>query len=135
MKFLYLRDPLFLVCFAVYWCNRLAEHFGYGWQLTRSYLNDTILIPFFVPVMLWLLRRLAIRDHDGPPNLPEVVIPAFVVAVAFEIVLPLTDTWQHLTVADPYDVSCYLNGGIISWILWRRYYLPAPGNNTSAVDA
>ncbi len=88
MPFAYLRDPLFLSCFSVYWVHRYMAAHGVSTPLLSSHLNDLICIPFWVPIMLWIERRIGVRGHDEPPNALEIVIPLVVIAVAFEVVIP-----------------------------------------------
>lgn len=122
MPFLYLRDPLFLCCFSLYWLNRLAEHYGFGTRLTESYLNDVICVPFLLPMLLWGQRQLRLRHHDRPPTYVEVVIPMLIWAYLFEVYLPGTERWRGLAIADPVDVFCYAIGGLASWVYWQRSY-------------
>lgn len=122
MPFAYLRDPLFLVCLTVYGIHRLLRHTGLELPLLQAYLNDLICIPFWVPIMLWGLRRLRLRGHDAPPQSYEVVIPVILWSVVFEIILPQTRTWSGLAYADPNDVLCYALGGLVALQFWSWYY-------------
>ncbi len=120
MKFKYLRDRLFLTCFTVYWINRLMEGLELSTELFQFYLNDVICIPFWVPMMLWALRRLGLRRHDAPPQPHEIAIPVFIWGMMFEVILPNTAGWSHVTVADPWDVVCYAAGGWLASLYWHR---------------
>lgn len=122
MTFLYLRDPLFLSCFLLYALNRTAEHFGWGTRLTESYLNDLICIPFLLPILLYGQRVLKLRHHDRPPTILEILVPTLVWAWMFEVYLPATELWRGRAVADPFDVVCYVAGGVVSWIYWQQRY-------------
>jgi hypothetical protein len=118
----YLRDPLFLFCLALYFVNR--------WWLKRLFpagffhdsLNDLICIPFWVPIMLWLMRRAGLRDNDAPPQWYEILLPVLVWSAVFEVVLPRLGPFQRLAIADPADVLCYVLGALGAALFWRRWY-------------
>jgi hypothetical protein len=122
MPFAYLRDPLFLVCFATYWAHRWLAARGISTPLLGAHLNDLICIPFWVPIMLWIERRLGLRRHDHPPRAVEVVIPLVILAAAFEVVIPSHPQWQVPTVADPKDVLAYSLGSLVAVAIWKWYY-------------
>ena len=122
MGFAYLRDPLFLACVCAYWVNRFLKGHGISPSLFQCYLNDLICIPFWIPVMLWVARRVGLRQHDDPPYAYEIVIPLVIWAVVFEVALPLTPPWPGLAVADPNDVLCYALGGFAADRYWAWRY-------------
>lgn len=136
MPFRYLRDPIFLTCLAAYFLNRKLEEFGLSPVLAQCYLNDLICIPFWVPMMVWVAKNLGWRRHGRRPDVIEIGIPLIMFAVVFEVVLPLTDTFLSKTVADPYDVQCYVLGAVVANGLWSRMYdtdTALPSRSTSAV--
>ena len=122
MPFAYLRDPLFLGCFATYWLHKLLVANGLSNDWLRAYLNDLICLPFWVPIMLWPLRRLGLRTHDGPPTAIELAVPLVIFAAVFEVWLPATSTFAGLAVPDPLDVLCYAGGGLASALFWNWRY-------------
>ncbi len=122
MHFKYLKDPLFLCCFCLYWINFWLEQFDASPRLLQSYLNDVICIPFWIPIMLWGQKQLGIRDHDSPPENLEIVIPLLMWAVLFEVVIPASHPPVIPAVADPNDVLCYCAGALIAVVCWRWYY-------------
>ena len=122
MPFAYLRDPLFLACFFAYWVHKLLANYGYSTPLLRSYLNDVICIPFWIPIMLWAQRVLRLRNHDGPPQPHEIVIPLVIWAAVFEVILPATSTFHGKAVPDPLDVLCYAGGALVAASFWRWRY-------------
>ena len=122
MEFKYVRDPLFLVCFFAYWINRCLESYGLSPILARSYLNDLICIPFWIPIMLWMQKRIGLRESDEPPRAFELVIPLAIWSLVFEVVLPTTRTWSGLAVPDVNDVVCYALGAAISMRFWEWHY-------------
>jgi hypothetical protein len=125
MPFAYLKDPLFLTCFAVYWVHRGAAACDWSTPLLRGYLNDVICAPFWVPILVWAIKKARLRRHDDPPNAVEIVIPVLIWTVLFEVVLPAQQTWNIPTVADPYDVLAYWLGALLAVFFWRWYY-PTP---------
>lgn len=122
MAFAYLRDPLFLVSFSAYWLHRSARGLGVDIALLRAYLNDLICIPFWIPILVWGLRRLGLRQHDDPPHAHEIIIPLVIWAAVFEVLLPATPTWRGLATADPNDVLCYALGGVVAARFWSWRY-------------
>ena len=98
-------------------------------QVNRIFDLDTdptwLCIPFWIPIVLWIQRRLGLRDHDDPPQTHEVVIPLLVIAFVFEVVLPSTQTWSGLAVPDPGDVVCYAAGALASVGCWTWFYRTA----------
>ena len=122
MAFGYLKDPLFLVCFTAYWVNRFLEAYDLSTPILCSYLNDLICIPFWIPIVLWIMRKLGLRRHDAPPRAYEIVIPLLIWSVVFELVLPATLAWSGLAHADPNDVLCYALGGCLSALYWKWRY-------------
>lgn len=122
MAFRYLRDPLSLVCFSVYWVHRILKTYDLSTPLLRSYLNDVICIPFWIPIVLWGERKLGLRQHDDSPHAFEVVIPLLIWAVVFEVALPTTDPFAGLKMLDPNDVLCYASGAFVSVRFWDWWY-------------
>ena len=122
MRFAYLKDPLFLVCFFACWVHRWLASYGMSTPLLRSHLNDVICIPFFVPIMLWGERLLGLRRHDGPPTAVEVVLPLIIISAAFEVIIPSHPEWHIATVADPKDVLAYCVGALAAVMIWQCRY-------------
>jgi hypothetical protein len=122
MRFRYLRDPLFLTCLALYFVNRLLLKPLLPWTFLHSYLNDVICIPFWVPIMLYLMRRSRLRDGDDPPRSYEILIPLMLWSVVFEVWLPQTETFGRLVTSDYLDVLSYTAGAMLAAVFWKRYY-------------
>ena len=93
-----------------------------GYKHSSRAESDLFCIPFWVPIMLWIQRRLGLRPHDRPPDAVEVVIPLVVVAVAFEIVIPSCVDWLVPTVPDPNDVLAYCLGCLSAVVFWQWRY-------------
>jgi hypothetical protein len=122
MPFRYLKDPLFLTCFAAYWLHRIARQWSCTSLLSEAYLNDVVCVGFWVPIVLWAHRKLGLRTHDAVPEGFEIVIPAITWALVFEVVLPASPWWSPYAVADPNDVCCYFVGGLTAMVFWQWYY-------------
>ena len=74
MRFLYLRDPLFLACVATYFVNRFVLKNIWHDGFVHAHLNDLICIPFWVPIMLFAQRTLRLRPDDHSPRPAEIII-------------------------------------------------------------
>lgn len=122
MPYRYLRDPLFVICFLVYGLHRWLAACDLSTPLLRGYLNDLICIPFWVPIMVWIIRKLGLREHDAPPNSIEVVTPLLIICVLFEVVIPAQRAWPVPTIADPYDILAYCVGALAAVVFWKWHY-------------
>lgn len=128
---MYLKDPLFLFCFASYFVNRWLVKPVVEGGFLHSYFNDLICIPFFVPIMLFAMRQCGLRKDDSPPHAHEVMIPLIVWSALFEVILPGQEPWGVGMVADPMDVFCYGLGACIAAGFWNVWYRQAKLNSTS----
>jgi hypothetical protein len=113
----YWRDPVFLVCLAVYVVNRLLikpslHHYS---PLFHGHLNDTLTVPVALPIYLFVYRKIGFRPDDEPPRWWEVLLHAIVWDVFFEWFGPRV---LHHGVYDPIDIGCLLGGGLVAWIIW-----------------
>jgi hypothetical protein len=127
MRFRYLRDPLFLFCVALYFANRLLLKRVFSWGFFHSYLNDVICIPFWVPIMLFIMRRCRLRLEDGAPRSYEILLPLLLWSAVFELWLPRTDTFKGLATADYLDVLSYTVGALLATVFWGHYYREQQG--------
>src|SRR5579871_823743 len=121
-RFRYLVDPLFLLCVATYFGNRLVLKRIWEEGFVHEHLNDLLCIPFWVPIMLFSQRKLGLRDGDEPPRPGEIVIPLIVWSWAFEILLPMTRWLGNHCVADHLDVVYYTLGALVAGLFWRWWY-------------
>src|SRR4051794_10093650 len=110
MRFRYLRDPVFLFALALYFANRWVFKRLTNCGFCHESLNDLLLIPFWVPIMLWAQRRAGLRSNDWPPQWYELLVPLVVWAALFEVLLPSLPAFRHLAIADPSDVLWYTVG-------------------------
>ena len=124
MPFLYLKDPLFLTCLVLYFANRwlLKPLFPSGF--VHAYLNDLICIPFWVPIMLWMMRKAGLRTDDAPPQWYEILLPLLVWSAVFELLIPQLGPFRRLAVSDPGDILAYTSGALFGALFWRAWYRP-----------
>jgi hypothetical protein len=123
MRFLYLRDPLFLFCLATYFVNRFLLKRILDGGFVHEHLNDLICIPFWVPIMLFIQRSVGQRGDDSPQP-SEIVIPLILWSWIFEVFLPNTEWFRDLSVGDHLDVMYYAVGALAASLFWRWWYRP-----------
>jgi len=126
VRFRYLKDPLFLFCVAVYFVNREIVKPYFPNTFSRCFLNDLICLPFWVPIMLLLMRALRLRSSDGPPTASELLVPLILWSVIFEVVLPRAPVFSKLETADHVDILCYAAGGLVAAGFWKLWYSRRP---------
>ena len=131
MRFLYFRDPLFLICVLTYFVNRLVLKSVWKEGFVHEHLNDLICIPFWVPIMLFAQRKLGLRDGDDSPRPGELVIPLIVWSWLFEIILPATALFGDACVADYMDIFWYALGALGAAVFWRWWYGVATSASTT----
>ena len=116
------RDPLFLFCVALYFVNRFILkpyiHGGVFGTFLHDSLNDVICLPFWVPIMVWMMRKVGLRADDAPPRGVEVLIPLLLWSWFFELILPNLGPFRHLAVCDPNDILCYTVGTVLGAWFW-----------------
>jgi hypothetical protein len=122
VRFLYLRDPLFLFCVATYFVNRFVLKAVWDRGFVHEYLNDLICIPFWVPIMLSAQRLVGLRDNDASPRPGELVLPLIIWSWVFEIILPRMERFGDRFVADHLDVLCYALGALLAGLFWQWWY-------------
>jgi hypothetical protein len=118
-KFAYWRDPLFLGCTFFYALNRWLLKPHLTSPFLRNWFNDLLLIPCALPILLWLYRKLRLRQDDAYPTLAETCSVLVLWSVLFEWIGP------HLirhAVGDWRDVLMYWSGGLVAWLFWSRDY-------------
>lgn len=122
MAFKYLRDPLFVCCFVLYFVNRWVLKPWLPNTFSQNYLNDLICIPFWVPIMLWMMRRLRMRTDDAPPRASEILIPLILWSAVFELWVPRLDSFRTLAFSDHVDILFYAIGALLAALFWKRWY-------------
>jgi hypothetical protein len=88
---------------------------GAFWQY---YLNDSLLIPAALPLLLWMQRAFRLRNHDLAPSAAEVALYWTIWSVLFEVLGP------HIAAratGDLWDVIAYGIGGLLAWAWWNRH--------------
>jgi len=119
MKFRYLKDPLFISCLALYFVNRLLIKRLIPGGFFHDSFNDLICIPFWVPIMLFFMRKTGMRDSDSPPRSYEIIIPLLLWSIIFEIYLPRVAFFSGLATSDHTDIIYYTTGAIIAALFWQ----------------
>ncbi|MDI9432198.1 MAG: hypothetical protein QM570_10815 [Planctomycetota bacterium] len=122
MTFRYLSDPLFLSCFVLYFTNRWVIKPLLPNSFSQNYLNDLICIPFWVPIMLFMMRKLGLRRDDVPPRGYEILIPLILWSAVFELWLPRFAPFRDLAFSDYVDVLFYAIGALLASLFWKQWY-------------
>ncbi len=122
MRFRYLRDPLFLACVVLYFVNRFLIKHLVADGFAHDHLNDLLCLPFWVPIMVFLMRQARLRPDDGPPRGAEILVPLLLWSAIFELCLPHVRHFTHLAVADPADILYYALGGLLASVVWQVVY-------------
>lgn len=127
--FRYCRDPVFLGAVALYALNRFvlkpltSAHPGFF----HWYVNDLLCLPFWLPPVLWLYRRIGLRRHDGPPTFGELMLHLIIWSFVFEVYAPGLERFRGVTTADPLDIVCYALGALAAAAVWHRPARPPAG--------
>lgn len=129
MPFRYLRDPLCITAFALYWLNRFLVKPFTDATFIHHHFNDLICIPLFVPFVVLAARLCRFREHDQPPQIHEILLPLLVWSIMFELLLPKHPFWSRYVVGDPFDILWYTVGACIASTWWRHYYTPPVADN------
>ncbi len=119
-RFLYWRDPLCIATWAGYWLNRelikpLTLHHD---VFFHGYFNDLICVPCFLPLALFVSRKIGLRRHDAPPTPFELITYWAVWSIFFEVIGPRLPSIYPNTVADPWDVLAYAVGTAVGAVVW-----------------
>ena len=120
-RFGYLRDTLFLVAASGYAVNRWLLQSLLPSPFLHGHLNDLLLIPAALPVVLWLQRLAGLRKDDVPPSWMEMAGHLAVWSVICEFIGPF---WLHHGTADLWDVAAYAVGGAVACLWWNRSAQP-----------
>ena len=114
-RFRYARDPLCLVTCTLYALNHWVLAGVLPGPFWRGHFDDLWFIPAALPPMLWLERRLGLRNHDRPPDWAEILVHLAVWSVAAEVVAPAV--FAH-KVRDWWDLSSYAAGAVVAAGWW-----------------
>jgi hypothetical protein len=114
----YWRDPVFLICLAIYVVNRtlIKPHLHHYSPLFHGHLDDTLTVPVALPIYLFAYRWIGLRPDDEPPRWWEIALHVAVWNVFYKWFGPVV---LHHGVADPIDEWCIAGGGLIAWALWQ----------------
>ena len=116
-KFRYARDWVCCVSCVLYATNRWGVPEEAKNEFLLDHFNDLLLIPAALPLMLWLERRLGLRETDAMPAWSEVLLHLVVWSVAAEVVGPRI--FPH-AVGDVWDVAAYTAGALVATLIWQR---------------
>jgi len=118
MTFRYVRDPLCVLCTALYATNYwlLKPNLPTSELFFRSYFDDLLLIPCLLPLVLFAHRCLWLRHDDAFPTAREVIVHLVVWSLCFEAIGPML---HQGAVSDTLDVAAYCVGGTASWWFWQ----------------
>lgn len=130
MRFGYLKDPLFITFFCLYWVHRGVANLDCSTPFLRSYLNDLLCAGFWVPILVWATKQCRLRSHDGPPSAVEIVIPLLIWSVVFEAWPIVIDLLKVPSVADPNDILAYWFGAMVAAAFWRWHYRSPSTSNS-----
>ncbi len=118
----YLRDPLFISCVATYALNRFVLRPLFPPDrvpFLHEHFNDLICIPFWLPGVVLIYRKLGLRKHDLPPTCGEILAHLVIWSIWFEVLGPRIPPFRGHTVADPWDVAYYSVGALGAAIVWN----------------
>jgi len=125
-RFGYLHDTLFLASVAIYLVNKFVFKPATTGGFCHAYVNDLLCISFNLPPMLWALRLVGLRGHDGKPTPIEILGAVIAFSLVFEVWLPLLPIQSPYVYADPWDVVCYAVNGLASGVWWTAAYRSPP---------
>jgi len=128
MRYRYLRDPFFLFCFCLYFANRWVFKPYFPNEFFRSWLNDVICLPFWIPIMLFFMRKVGLRKDDSPPRACEVLVPLLLWSWWFEAFLPRVKFFEHLATSDYLDILAYTAGALLAVVVWKLEYRQRPAH-------
>ncbi len=114
-RFRYACDPLCLGACVAYAFGRWYLRHRVGAGFWHDQFTDLLLIPAALPLMLWLQRRLGLRDHDGRPSWREIGLHLAVWSVAAELVAPHL---FHAATGDWRDTVAYGVGAVVAGGWW-----------------
>lgn len=115
-RFRYCADPLCLVACGLYAANRFWWRQAGGAPFFRNHFDDLLLIPCALPGLLWVQRRLGLREHDRFPGTGEIAFHLLVWSVIAEALGPAL---LPRAVADLRDVLAYAAGALVALGWWR----------------
>jgi len=114
--FRYFADPLWISGCLAYAANRFWLKAHVHSAFLHGQFNDSLLIPCALPPLLWLHRRLGLRNHDRPPTAAEIGFHLVIWSILFEALGPFL--FRHAT-GDFRDVIAYFGGGLVAWCYWN----------------
>jgi hypothetical protein len=120
-RFRYGRDPACLLAIAIYAANSWWVKPLFPGGFVHDQLNDVLLIPALLPLVLWVDRRLGWRSHDRAPTPGEIAFHFVTWSLICEAIGPRL--FGHGT-GDLRDVVAYAAGGALAALWWARHRNP-----------
>lgn len=115
-SFNYIADPLFLAASALYVLNCLVLKPALQSPFLSGQLNDLLLVPCAIPILLLSYRVLGLRPRNGAPRAAEI----FPILALWTLLFETAGPWLFSQgVADWRDVMAYWAGGAGAWAWWR----------------
>ena len=124
-----LSSKLFWGTASIYLINRLGLHlelWNQYWFL-KNYLNDLLFVPLVLPLMFTGFYQLGLRNK-AQPTLTELVFHITLWSVVIEFIGPY---YLQQGISDPWDILCYVIGGLICYSLRSPSSLSARGISSS----
>jgi hypothetical protein len=114
----YYRDPVFVISIISYSINKLLliSHRSFESSFMKNYFNDIFVVPCLLPILIYCIARMKLRNKYSGPLLIEIFLFVSVISLTCEILGPF---FLNKGVYDPNDIIAYLLGGMISWFIWR----------------
>ena len=72
--------------------------------------------------MLFVMRKIRLRNTDIPPTASEILIPLIIWSWVFEAYLPFTTFFKRLATSDYFDIFTYTVGAVLATIFWKLWY-------------
>lgn len=116
-RFRYVADPVCLGAIGLYALNRWLLKPFWPAGFLHDQLNDLLLVPAALPLVLGLHRACGWRRHDGGPTISEIALHVAVWSLVCEWIGP--GVFAHGT-ADFRDVLAYAAGAALAWLWWNR---------------
>ena len=115
--FRYALDPICLSACALYTLNRWLIQPICSWPFLHQYLDDIVLIPAALPIILGMQRWWGLRGHDRPPTAAEILGHLAVWSFIAELIGPYLFPW---VVGDLGDIVAYTLGAVLAGMWWNR---------------
>ena len=124
MPFRYLRDPLFLTCFGVYWINQYLFKPNFDDPFLHESFSNLLCVPILVPLFVSGTKMLGLRPDDRPPQINEILLPLLVWSITIQVVFPGLSGWSDWVINDSMDIAWYCTGAVVAAFWWTITHAP-----------